>query len=128
MFYKVKGFIVKYVFSDKELKPMKEAIQDEGNADLNLSAPNEHVPEVERNIKKIKERVRCLINDMPYDKLPKNFKRELVTTCTSMINALPRSTGASQMYSPRENVTGKCLDFVKHCKIAPGDYFLVHDE
>ena len=97
---------------------MKDAIQEEGNADLNLSAPNEHVPEVERNIKTIKERVRCQINDMPYDKLPRNFKRELFTTCTSMINALPRSAGISQIYSPREIVTGKRLDFTKHCKIA----------
>ena len=127
-FYKVKGFIVKFVFSDNELKPMKEAIHDEGNADLNLSAPNEHVPEVERNIKTIKERVRCSINDMPYDKLPKNFKRELVTTCTSMLNAHPRSAGVSQIYSPREIVTGKRLDFKKHCLIAPGDYCLVHEE
>ena len=127
-FYKVKGFNVKFVFSDNELKPMKEAIHEEGNADLNLSAPNEHVPEVERNIKTIKERVRCSINDMPYEKLPKNFKRELVTTCCSMLNALPRSAGVSQVYSPREIVTGKRLDFKKHCKIAPGDYCLVHEE
>ena len=56
-FYKVKGFIVKFVFSDNELKLMKETIHDVGNADLNLSAPNEHVPEVERNIKTIKEKV-----------------------------------------------------------------------
>jgi hypothetical protein len=65
---------------------------------------------------------------MPYEKLPKNFKRELVTTCCSMLNALPRSAGVSQVYSPREIVTGKRLDFKKHCKIAPGDYCLVHEE
>ena len=127
-FYKVKGFNVKYVFSDNEFKSMKDAILEEGKADLNVAATKEHVPEVEVNIKVVKERVRSTIHGMPYKKLPRNFKRELVLCCVSMLNAIPRRAGISQTYSPRELVTGKSLNFAKHCKIAPGKYCLVHED
>jgi hypothetical protein len=43
----------------------------------------EHIPEVEVNIKVEKERVRSTIHGMPYKKLPRNFKRELVLCCVS---------------------------------------------
>ena len=127
-FYKVKGFKINYIFSDNEFKAMKDALQDGGKVDLNCSAPNEHVQAVERNIKTIKERVRSLIHGMPYKRLPKNFKRELIITCITMLNAIPRRASISTEYSPREMVEGKALDFNKHCRVAPGDYCLVHEE
>ena len=58
----------------------------------------------------------------------RHFKRELVLCCVSMLNAIPRRAGISQIYSPRELVTGKSLNFAKHCKIAPGEYCLVHED
>ena len=56
---------------------------EEGKADMIVAAMKEHVPEAEVNIKVVKERVRSRIHDMPYKKLPRNFKRELVLCCVS---------------------------------------------
>ena len=95
---------------------------------MNLAAPNEHVPEVERNIRVVKDRIRCTLTGMPYKRVPKNFKRELVLSCTAMLNTVPREAGASNTLSPMELLTGRTLDFNKHCKLAPGVYCLVHEE
>ena len=40
------------------------------NINLNLASPNEHVPEVERSIRTIKERVRAIYNRLPYFRIP----------------------------------------------------------
>ena len=82
-FYKVKGFNVKDVFSDSECKSMEDTILEEGRADMIVAAMREHVPEAEVNIKVVKERARSTIHGMPYKKLPRNFKRELVLCCVS---------------------------------------------
>ena len=82
-FYKVKGFNVKDVFSDSECKSMEDTILEEGRADMIVAAMREHVPEAEVNIKVVKERARSTIHGMPYKRLPRNFKRELVLCCVS---------------------------------------------
>ena len=127
-FYNIHGKEVKHIMSDNEFGPLKARIREEGGADLNLAAPNEHVPEIERNIRIIKERLRCTLTGMPYKKVPRNFKRELVLSCTTMLNTVPREAGASDTLSPMELLTGRTLDFNRHCKLAPGTYCLVHEE
>jgi hypothetical protein len=37
---------------------------------LNLASANEHVPEIERKIQMIKERVRAVIYSIPFNSLP----------------------------------------------------------
>ena len=127
-FYKSKGFHVNYMFTDGEFKPMRDALEEEAQVELNTAAKNEHVPDVEANIRVIKERVRSSIHGMPYDALPANFKRELVLVCVSMLNTMPRKAGVSEAFSPRELVTGKTLDYKKHCLTHPGQYCLVHED
>ena len=82
--------IVDLILSDNEFRQLKERLRKEAEDNLNLAAPYEHVPEIERNIRLIKERLRSMLAGMPYKKLPKHFKRELVLTCASMLNVVPR--------------------------------------
>ena len=127
-FYNLHGKEIKYIMSDNEFGPLKARVREEGGADFNLAAPHEHVPEVERNIRVIKDRIRSTLAGMPYNKVPKHFKRELALSCTTMLNVVPREAGASNTLSPMELLTGRSLDFNKHCKLAPGAYCLVHEE
>ena len=66
--------------SDNEFGPLKMRLREGGETEINLSVPNEHVPEVERNIKLIKKRLRSTLVGIPYTKIPRYFKRELVLT------------------------------------------------
>lgn len=56
------------VRGDQEFGCVRESIM---LTHTNLSAPGEHIPEVERSIRTNKERVRALIYDLPYKSLPK---------------------------------------------------------
>ena len=127
-FYKMHKHEIEFMLCDNEFGPLKTRLREEGGAEMNLSAPNEHVPEVERNIKLIKERLRSTLAGMPYEKITRNFKRELVLTCVSMLNVVPREASVSDTLSPMELLTGRSLDSNKHCKLAPGSYCLVHEE
>ena len=65
---------------------------------------------------------------MPYKRLPRKFKKELVITCVVMLNTVPRSTGLSLVYSPWTLVTGRRLDYTMHCRVRAGEYCVVDEE
>ena len=73
-FYKTHKHVVDIILSDNEFGPLKERLRKEAEVNLNLAAPYEHVPEFERNIRLIKERMRSMLAGMPYKKLPKHLK------------------------------------------------------
>ena len=127
-FYKMHNHEIEFILSHNEFGPLKTRLREKAGTEMNISAPNEHVPEVERNIKLIKERLRSTLAGMPYKKIPKNFKRELVLTCVSMLNVVPSEASVSESLSPMELLTGRSLDYNKHCKLALGSYCLVHEE
>ena len=99
-FYKMHKHEVNPILSDNEFGPLKERIRRDAGAELNLSSPKEHVPEEERNIRLIKERLRSMLAGMPYGKIPTNFKRELILTCASMLNVISREASVSDTLSP----------------------------
>jgi hypothetical protein len=127
-FYKMHGFRVKLVVADNEFGPLRDQLMESKGVDLALAAPEEHVREVERNIRVIKERIRSVLADMPYDKLPGNFKMELILICVVLLNLVPRKAGLSRVLSPWTILTSRALDYKKHCRVRPGQYCLVHEE
>ena len=112
-FYKMHKHEVDFILSDNEFGPLKKRLRKEAGVELNLSSPNEHVPEVERDIRLKKERLRSMLAGMPYSKIPTNFKRELILTCASMLNVVPREAIVSDTLSPMELLTGRGLDYKK---------------
>ena len=88
----------------------------------------EHVPEVERKIRLIKERGRGILNTLPFKKMHRLMLIELVYHVVLWLNAFPANSGVSETLSPREIVYRHKLDFAKHCKSPFGMYCEVHDE
>jgi hypothetical protein len=127
-FYKMYGYKVKLVVADNEFGAIRDQLMESKGVELALAAPDEHVREVERNIRVIKERIRSVLADMPYDLLPANFKRELILICVVLLNLVPRKAGLSKVISPWTIITSRALDYKKHCRAKPGSYCLVHDE
>ena len=78
---------------------------------LNVCAKTEHVPEIERHIRVLKERTRCKFNALPFKKHPLRMVIENVNHSTFWLNALPPSQGIHPILSPREIITGQPIDY-----------------
>jgi hypothetical protein len=68
-FYRQRGFRVKECHGDGEFEHLRADLADV-HAQLNITSENEHVPEVERYIRTIKERARAVYNTVPFQRLP----------------------------------------------------------
>ena len=79
--------------------------------EVNTTAARENVPEIERQICLIKERVRCTTSDFTFDPIPRLVLIHVVYMCVMWINAIPRKVGAVQGISPRKLVTGSTINY-----------------
>ena len=62
-----RGFEVKFILVDPEFSCLMDDIRS-FRCSLNITATNKHVPEVERAIRTIKERVRSYLHVLPFKK------------------------------------------------------------
>jgi len=110
--------------ADNEFAVLKEDFENLGIR-LNIASKEEHVPEVERQIRVIKERARSIVQTLPYYKMPKKLKIAMIYYVVYCLNLLPKF---DQESSPRDIIMGEeKLDYEKVCKIPFGDYVQVHD-
>lgn len=126
--YQLRSFRVTTVLFDGEgdAKVLKNHLESKGIA-VNTTAKNEHVPEIERAGRQLKERVRGRWNTLPY-KVTMVLIIYLVYFCVQTINLFPKAGGLSSNSSPKELFTGRKLDYSIECKLAFGDYVQVHEE
>lgn len=125
--YMKRGFHVEAMFMDGQFEPIRGALS-EMQITLNTVARGEHVPEIERQIRTIKERARCVFNTLPFKKVPGRMVAELIYFCIFWLNSFPANDGISDTLSPRAIVTGSQIDFGKHCKLEFGAYVQAHEE
>jgi len=79
---------------------------------LNVAARNEHVPEVERYIRTIKESGRAIASSLPFKKYP---PRMIAVYNIIWLNS---RDGIHTSIIPRTLITGLAIDYHKHCEIA----------
>ena len=96
-------------------------------ADLGITL-NEHVPEVERYIRTIKERVRARASSLPFKKYLLRFIAKMVYNIVFWLKTFPHKGDVPAKISPRALIMGLAIDFHKQCKLAFGTYVQVHDE
>ena len=125
--YKARGFQVKMIMADDEFKSMKNSVMNEHGILLNTTSANEHVPEIERTVRVIKERNRASVSGLPYTAYPKELKRALIVNAVTWINMFPHADGLSNVISPRTIVTGLTADYAIHCRVPIGSYCEIHD-
>jgi hypothetical protein len=106
----------------EKLKPLMPSVE------CNTTAAKEHVSEAERTIRTLKERVRGLLNTLPFENLPRQMKIKFIYFMVLWMNALPVKSGVSEKISPRELLLRWRLNYKKHCRVEPGTYCEVHDE
>ena len=95
---------------------------------LNTTSRDEHVGDVERYIRTVKERMRGISNTILFKRLTRNMVMELAKAMVYWLNSIPSNTGVSPMMSPRTIITGQLLDYHKHCRYEFGEYVQTHEE
>ena len=121
--YWSEGFNVQKIICDGE-KGFRALNQDLLRRGIKLitAGPNRHgVPKVDRRIRMIKERLRCLLNDLPYT-LPYGLLYHAVAYVVSRINMIRHSDSTRIVLSPREQFTGRRTDYKIDLNISFGDY------
>ena len=109
--YTKHGFEVVDVHTDKEFKCLRESL---GNVPLEICRPNEHVPEVKRSIRTMKETMQATAHGLRYHRLPKLMIVELVAMATHCLNGFPKDDGVSEHMSPCSIVTRRArMDYNK---------------
>ncbi len=113
------------ILADNEFQALREDIEERGIR-VNIVAKEEHVPEVERQNRVIKERARAMIQTLPYKKIPKKMKIALIQYVVYWLNNIPKE---GQDNSPKEMILGEQkLDFKTICKLPFGSYTQVHED
>ena len=121
--YRHRGFEISTILADNEF----EAIRPQFPM-LNCAAANEHVPEVERLIQTIKDRVRSTYRMLPYKHIPRTMLIHLTKNSVFWLNAFPARDGVSSKHSPRYIMTGQELSYTHHVQLEFGEYVQTHEE
>jgi hypothetical protein len=111
--YASTGFIVRLVMMDQKFDKVDNIVN---MVKINTTVAREHIGEIECNIRVIKERSHAIVSDLPYKILPRQVIIHLVYFSVLWLNSLPSTVGVSEKYSSQGIVTGRELDFNKHCK------------
>ena len=125
--YSQRGFRVNTAHTDNEFEPMRAQLMD-SKVHLNAVSNSEHVPEIERHIRTVKDRTRCTYSTVPFKKMPSRMIVEMVMSATFWLNMFPPVDGISDVISPRGIIVGLTIDYNKHCRLEFGSYVQVHEE
>lgn len=125
--YRRAGFQVNQALMDGEFEPMRGDLAELGVA-LNTTARDEHVGDIERFIRTIKECMRATYNTLPYRNMPPRLIIEMAKHAVFWINAFPHANGIAGNRSPRSIITGMHLDHDRHCRYQFGEYVQTHEE
>ena len=117
--YDSRGFQVSHLLADSGFQGIARDILP---IRYNPSSAGEHVPEIERNIRTLKERVRSTIHGLPYRHHPTQMLEAIIRHNNMWLNWFVARDGVSDALSPRQIVWGDSPDFNVHCKIEIGSY------
>ena len=135
--YVGRGFSIRDVHGDSEFECVKEELinlhKEDGLRDLpgpihlEVCTMNEHVKEVERSIRTIKDMLRATAHGMPYQRLPRPMIKGLVAYCVQNLNDFPYASGVSQDASPATIVRGAPPPDYNALRLEFGAYVLLTD-
>ena len=124
--YRARGFIVTEIHADQEFTCLHHK---PGFEDINFTftATDDHVHEVERSIRTIKERVRAGFHSLPFERIPRAVTRALVEKACQDLNSLPALDGVSPTLSPLTIVTGRPGFDYNKLRLDLGEYVQVFE-
>ena len=113
------------VNADNEFECLEENIRP---AILHLVGANEHVGDVERSVRTVKDGSRCHVHRLPFKRYPKIMVAGMLTHITKSLNQLPAENGIDMHLSPATLITGCAApDYNSVIKLNFGDYVQAHE-
>ena len=114
--YKRAGFLITTALMDGKFEAMHSDLADLGTNNepgitLNEAARDEHVGDIERYIRTVKERIRAIYNMLPFNIMPPRLVIEMAKHTVYWLNAFPHPNGISDTLSPRTIITGQGVDY-----------------
>lgn len=97
--YKARGFKINIMLMDNEFETLRGELSSIGIT-LNTTANDEHVADIERHIRTVKERIRSIYNTLPFTRFPTRLIVEMVYYSVFWINSFPQLTGISNYQPP----------------------------
>jgi hypothetical protein len=95
---------------------------------MNIADAVDHVAEVEQSIRTIKERTMCLVQGLPYKRIPNVMIRAAIENANKVMNQFLAQNGVSATLSPLTIMTGKPTPDYNDMKIEFGAYAQVFEE
>ena len=126
--YNKAGYTVVEIRTDPEFTSLQNDLFDDMDIIINPTAAGEHVPEIERSNRVVKERLRALFSRLPYEMLPRQMVYFAAKQTCKWLNAFPPKGGVSTEFSPRMLLTNRSVDYNKQCKCEFGAYVMSHEE
>ena len=108
--YATRGLRITQMVMDGQFENLRADLADMQIV-LNTTSNDEHVPDIERHIRTMKERVRSTYNMLPFKKMPQRLVIEMVSASTFWWNSFPPEGGVSETGSPWAIVTGMEIDY-----------------
>ena len=84
--YNSRGFYINYILGNGKFQHMADSIMTNFKCCLNCTAVGKYVPESERAMRVIKDRVKCVINLWVYTNVPIIFKVCLIKFVVFWLN------------------------------------------
>ena len=122
--YRDRGFTPCEIHATGEYAALQQAYE---GVRFTICSADDHVPEIERAIRTVKESIRAAIHGMPFARLPRVMVRELAALAVRTINMLPSSNGISGTMSPATIVTGQPKADYNTMQLEFGGYVQVYD-
>ena len=120
------GFTVQTALLDNEFERLKDHVP---MLALNIPAASEHVSEIERRNRFVKERARGLVCTLPHPRLPQQMLIHLMIHFVTMwLNNFPTINGISPDCSPCEIIFHHRLSYKRHCCAPFGAYCETHED
>ena len=94
-------FKVVEIHANKQLAPVLDEYTKDKNIRTNYVRRREHVPRAEMNNRVIKERVRCIYYQLPYNHLPKMLIEYITFESTKKLNFFLACHSVSKYYNLR---------------------------
>ena len=101
--YNDAGITITDIYADNQFKSLLDPVKDELEITIHNPPAGGHVPEAERNIRVIKERIRATYHRLPYKALPVKVMKILVMESASKLNYFPNKHGISKYCSPPDS-------------------------
>jgi hypothetical protein len=89
-YYLQRGFHITVVHADSEFAPLKPLIESiPGRPMVNLASANEHVPEIKRRIRVVRERCSANRHSLPFERNPKIMTIHIVLNVVKLLIFFP---------------------------------------